>query len=81
MRKIDHKSTSDSLAPLAGAGGIVMTVHSEREPYEALDDLMSVIEALCPTWPPRETTYRIGKFLLQQFSPSLWLQAFVEVHD
>jgi hypothetical protein len=64
MRKNDQKSTSDSLAPLAGAGGVVTTAHSEREPYEAFDDLMSVIEALCPTWPPRETTSGIGKFLL-----------------
>jgi hypothetical protein len=64
MRKNDHKLTSESLAPLAGAGGVITTVRSEREPYEALDDLMSVIEALCPTWPPRETTSGIGKFLL-----------------
>jgi hypothetical protein len=64
MRKIDHKSTSDSLAPLAGAGGIVMTMYSEREPYEALDDLMSVVEAFCPKWPPRGITTETGKFLL-----------------
>jgi hypothetical protein len=65
MRKNNSKPTSDSLALLAGAGGgVVTTAHSEREPYEALDDLMSVIEALCPTWPPRETTSGIGKFLL-----------------
>jgi hypothetical protein len=44
--------------------GIVATVTSEREPYEALDDLMSVIEALCPRWPPREISSGLGKFLL-----------------
>ena len=54
----------NSLAPLAGGGGVVATVHSEREPYEALDDLMSVIEALCPRWPPRGTFSDTGKFLL-----------------
>ena len=36
-------------------------VTSEREPYEALDDLMSVIEALCPRWPSREISSGIGK--------------------
>jgi hypothetical protein len=49
---------------LVGSGGIVVAVTGEREPYEALDDLMSVIEALCPTWPPREISSGIGKFLL-----------------
>lgn len=39
-------------------------VHSEREPYEALDDLMSVIEALCPTWPERPVFPATAKFLL-----------------
>ena len=24
------------------------------DPYRVLDDLMTVIEALCPVWPPRE---------------------------
>lgn len=24
------------------------------DPYRVLDDLMAVIEALCPVWPPRE---------------------------
>ena len=50
--------------PLVASGGIVATVTSEREPYEALDDLMSVIEALCPRWPPREISSGLGKFLL-----------------
>jgi hypothetical protein len=63
MREIDHKSPA-VLAPLAGGGGIVTTVHSEREPYEVLDDLMSVVEAFCPEWPPREITSGTGKFLL-----------------
>ncbi|MGD9597390.1 MAG: hypothetical protein AB7G76_03345 [Steroidobacteraceae bacterium] len=26
---------------------------AERDPYEALDDLMCVLEELCPRWPPR----------------------------
>ncbi|MEZ5532117.1 MAG: hypothetical protein R3E69_07020 [Steroidobacteraceae bacterium] len=24
----------------------------ERDPYEALEDLMCVVEELCPRWPP-----------------------------
>jgi hypothetical protein len=40
---------SEVRAPIAGAGGVVTTAHSEREPFEALDDLMSVVEALCPS--------------------------------
>lgn len=64
MQEIDRKLTPDSLTLLAGAGGVVVAVTSEREPYEALDDLMSVIEALCPRWPSRGTFSRTGKFLL-----------------
>lgn len=39
----------------AGSGGITAPVSSDRDPFEVLDDLMVVIEALCPTWPHRET--------------------------
>ena len=28
---------------------------AQRDPYAALDDLMCVIEALCPKWPERPT--------------------------
>ena len=50
---------SDDLArraaeqPLACEGGINTPPVSERDPYEVLDDLMVVVEALCPRWPPR----------------------------
>ena len=64
MQEIDPKSTQDSLVPLAASGGVAVTVDGAREPYEALDDLMSVIEALCPQWPPRGTFTSAGKFLL-----------------
>jgi len=26
-----------------------------RDPFDALDDLMTVVEALCPQWPERKT--------------------------
>jgi hypothetical protein len=64
MQEIDSKLIPDSLTPLAGAGGVVVAVNSEREPYEALDELMNVIEALCPRWPPRGIFSSTGKFLL-----------------
>jgi hypothetical protein len=66
MRQNDDKSASESpepTTPLAGAGGIVVTA-AEREPYEALDDLMNVIEALCPTWPSRRMFSVTGEFLM-----------------
>ena len=59
-----QKSTSGSEAPLAAAGGVTVPISSEREPYEVLDDLMSVVEALCPRWPPRGIFRGTGKFLL-----------------
>jgi hypothetical protein len=40
---------------LAGGGGIRVRVQPMRDPFEALDDLMVVVEALCPTWPGRES--------------------------
>jgi hypothetical protein len=64
MREIDQKSTPDLLAPFACEGGVVATAQSEREPYEVLDDLMSVVEALCPVWPSRGIFSSTGKFLM-----------------
>ena len=49
-------STKASEAPLAADGGLAAAVGGTRNPYEALDDLMVVVEALCPTWPQRPTT-------------------------
>jgi hypothetical protein len=28
----------------------------QRDPFAALDDLMTVVEALCPKWPDRDIT-------------------------
>ena len=33
---------------------MVAKIESDRDPYETLDDLMTVVEALCPEWPRRE---------------------------
>lgn len=35
-----------------------------RDPFEALDDLLSVIDQLCPVWPPRDTFAMSGPFVL-----------------
>jgi hypothetical protein len=50
--------------PLAGDGGISVTPPQSEDPYRALDDLMSVVEALCPVWPERETFVNGGRMLL-----------------
>jgi hypothetical protein len=46
---------SHPLHPLASGGGNEVSPPDSRDPFEVLDDLMQVIEALCPTYPPRST--------------------------
>ncbi len=50
--------------PLAESGGRSAPVSTAGEPFEALDNLMVVIEALCPTWPERGTFVGSSRFLL-----------------
>ena len=38
---------------LAADGGAPAGPPRHGDPFEALDDLMTVVEALCPEWPPR----------------------------
>jgi hypothetical protein len=38
---------------VAEGGAAVVPDPGGRDPFEVLDDLMSVVEALCPSWPPR----------------------------
>lgn len=45
-------------------GGIAASLNSERDPFEVLDDLMVVVEALCPVWPQRETFKKAHKLRL-----------------
>jgi len=45
-------------------GGIVVAPSPVADPFAVLDDLMVVIEALCPQWPERETFANMGKCLL-----------------
>ncbi len=37
-------------------GGVPYSPDTDRDPFEALNDLMLLVEALSPTWPPREIT-------------------------
>jgi hypothetical protein len=46
-------------------GGIThVPAATDRDPFEALDDLMTVIEALCPVWPHREIFSSADRFLI-----------------
>jgi hypothetical protein len=50
--------------PLAAAGGIATAPSQVKDPFAELDDLMVVIEALCPTWPQRELFTTTGDWRL-----------------
>lgn len=50
--------------PFAADGGITVEPRHAEDPYRTLDDLMAVIEALCPVWPQRETFEGAGRMLL-----------------
>lgn len=38
---------------LVAEGGVVGQMSVPEDPYAALDDLMAVLEVLCPKWPER----------------------------
>lgn len=46
-------SAKSTEAPLAAGAGLGAATHAPDDPYEALDDLMATVEALCPVWPQR----------------------------
>jgi hypothetical protein len=45
-------------------GGLRTLTTPRRDAFETLDDLMVVVEALCPTWPPRPPCTSMEKMLL-----------------
>jgi hypothetical protein len=49
---------------LASDGGTGESPVDSRDPFEALDDLMQVVESLCPTYPERDTFPARGIFKL-----------------
>jgi hypothetical protein len=51
--------------PLTADGGLpAAPVETGRDPFRALDELMVVVEALCPVWPERPTFRDSRHFLL-----------------
>lgn len=50
-------------APLAADGGLQSSATPVEDPFEVLDDLMVVVEGLCPAWPSRPT-FRDGGYML-----------------
>ncbi len=50
----DDEGTRPISAPLAAGGGVRIVVAPATDWFTALDDLMAVVEAFCPTWPERE---------------------------
>ena len=57
--KSSKKSADTSSPPraevhLAAEGGAPYSPCDDRDPYEILDELMTVVEALSPRWPKRD---------------------------
>ena len=50
--------------PIAGGGGIASASVSEGDPFIRLEELMEVVEELCPVWPARGTFAGHETFLL-----------------
>lgn len=50
--------------PFANGAGIHAPVAPDEDPYRALDELMAVVEELCPQWPERGVFVDSGKMLL-----------------
>ena len=56
---------TESSQPFTADGGKAhVPVATGRDPFEALDDLMTVIEALCPVWPSRAIFSSTDRFLI-----------------
>lgn len=51
-------------APFAAEGGLPSPTCVKGDPYRALDDLMAVVEILCPEWPRRNVRSPGGKMLM-----------------
>lgn len=51
-------------APFAAEGGVRLPAQAVDDPYQALDDLMAVVELLCPEWPARRPFSSAGRMLL-----------------
>ena len=56
-------STRD-MHPLVSEGGVNTPPGDAGDPFAQLDDLMQVVEALCPIYPSRDTFEGAGEFKL-----------------
>jgi hypothetical protein len=52
---IDKRPTTNIEQPIAASGGVTLPPSTAGDPLAALDDLMVVVEGLCPRWPARGT--------------------------
>jgi len=50
--------------PIAAHAGFEGPVSDPRDPYEILDDMLVVVEQLCPRYPERETFKADGDWRL-----------------
>jgi hypothetical protein len=64
MKSVESNPPQGAEPLLVAEGGVSAAPVSNRDPYEVLDDLMVVVEALCPRWPERETFKADGIWLL-----------------
>jgi hypothetical protein len=64
MKSVEAERTRHPEQPLAADGGITTSPNTTGDPYKALDDLMVVVEALCPRWPSRDTFKADGLWVL-----------------
>lgn len=56
---------ADNGQPFVADGGIAHApATNSGDPFEALDDLMTVIEVLCPVWPSRGIFSSTDQFLI-----------------
>lgn len=57
-------SAKSAEPPFAADGGLDLPPPEAADPYRALDELMVVVEALCPVWPERGTFPANSRMLL-----------------
>jgi hypothetical protein len=54
----------DNESPFVADGGITGVTAKTRDPFEALNDLMTVVAAFCAVWPSREIFSPADRFLI-----------------
>jgi hypothetical protein len=57
-------SATPAEVPIAAEGGVRVAINEAADPYQAFDELMVAVEALCPRWPERPPFPSNARFLL-----------------